>query len=406
MNPFLAIFILLMLSAFFAASETAIFSLSKMQRKRLEKSFPRRGGMVTKLLETPRRTLVAILVGNNVVNILGGAIIAYLFFQLWDDIGLVLAIPVYTIFQVIFGEILPKAFAVRAASKLSLWIAYPLNYFAIAIAPARITVRKITEIIVKFLEKGFGTQNDEALDNQLQALIRLGHKEGTLDRSEAKRLKSLFSLGERWAREIMTPRTNMITYDLDDDRETLVELIQKYHHSYFPVYQGSLDHVLGVVSTRQVMLWPEKAISELLMKPYYVPETKEIDALLMEMKKAQIYCAICVDEYGGTAGLVTPEDILEEIFGEIYDEYALAERKVVKVKKGEYLLDGQTLLQDVNELMEIELESEMSETLAGFLMEKTGRVLKPRDIIIVGALRFQVRAMDKNRVLKVLLRAL
>ncbi len=404
---FLSVFFLLVCGAFFAASETALFSLSPIQKRRLQEKHPKTGRIVNFLLEHPRRTLIAILIGNNLAHILATAIVSITTIHWLGERGVGVAIALFTTLLIMFGEIIPKTVAVRNNETVGMVTAMPLNYFAMAIMPVRLLVRWITDWTLSLIIREKLTQSDKISEKELQALIEIGQDEGVLDKREGERLARLFELEERSVKEIMTPRTDLVAFDIQENREELTRVLQRYHYTYMPVYQDNLDNILGVISTQELMLNPEKSIRQLLKPPYYIPETKRIDELLFEMKKNKIYFALCVDEYGGTAGLVTLEDILEEVFGEIYDEYARQDNPTaVKVGKDEFLLDGKISLKDFSDLLGVDIFSEASETVSGFILEKLGRIPKIKETVKVNNLLFEIREVDRQRIAKIHVRKL
>jgi len=399
-----SVFVLLFLAAFFAAAETSLFSLSPIERRRLRTSHPPIAKVIDRLLDEPRRTLIALLIGNNVVHILASAIVSIMAFDLLGTRGVGIAITLFTVLLIVFGEIIPKTVAVRNHDLVSLVTAFPLHYFAKVITPLRKMVRWVTDFTLSLLIHEKLKPADMISEKELQVLIQIVQEEGVLDPVEGQRLERLFELEERSVKEIMTPRTDLIAFDTTESRIELARLVQKYHYTYMPVYQESLDHVLGVISTQELMLNPSKNVQELLKLPYHVPETKRIDELLYEMKKNKVSFAICVDEYGGTAGLVTLEDVLEEIFGEIYDEYAKRENLIIKVGKDEFLMDGKTTLKQFNELLASDIRSESSETLSGFILERLGRIPKLKEAILIGHFLFEIRQIDRQRISKIFVR--
>ncbi|HNV86654.1 MAG TPA: hemolysin family protein [Candidatus Omnitrophota bacterium] len=401
LHEIFVVLILLIASAFFSAAETAIFSLSPIERRRILQAHPKKGKIVQYLLERPRRTLITILIGNNLVNILGSAVVSLLAIRFFGKLGVGVAIALFTVLLIIFGEIIPKALAVRHNERISSGMAYALHFIAKILFPIREAVRWITDWTLSFLVREKVRETDRISDRELQSLIQIGAEEGVLDQDEAKRLSKLFELGERSVNEIMTPRTEMIAFDIQQSRDDLEFLLRNYHYTHIPVYQENLDNILGVIFAQEVMLYSERSIRQLLRDPYHVPETKRIDELLFEMRKTKVHCALCVDEYGGTAGLVTLEDILEEIFGEIYDEYAQEEKKVARTGKDECLVDGLILLKDFNEIMGTEFVSEGSETLGGFIFEQLGRIPKLKEAVKIGHFIFEVRELDKQRIAKI-----
>lgn len=400
----LVVIFLLFAAAFFAAAETALFSLSAIEKRRLEARHPRISKIVNHLLDNPRRTLISLLIGNNLVHILASAIVSMTAIQLWGESGVGIAIALFTVLLVVTGEIIPKTFAVRNNEALSVMTAYPLHYFAKAIMPLRRLVRGVTDWTLSFLIHEKMGPADKISEKELQALIQIVQEEGILDQAEGERLERLFQLEGRSVKEIMTPRPDLIAFEVNEDREELAKMVQNYHYTYMPVYREDLDHVLGLISAQELMLYPEKSVQDLLKPSYYIPETKRIDELLLEMKKTKIHFAICVDEYGGTAGLVTLEDILEEIFGEIYDEYAKKETLFTKVGRDEFVMDGKIPIQKFNELFNAGISSEVSETISGYIFEKLGRIPKLKETFRLENFYFEIREVDRQRIAKIFVR--
>jgi len=397
----LMLILIFLASAYFSSSETAIFSLSPIERRRVGQQYPRAGKWVLYLLERPRRTLIAILIGNNLVNVFGSAMVSIVAIHCFGEMGVGIAIPAFTVLLIIFGEIIPKAVAVRNNEFVSIVTAFPLHVFAMLIMPLRSFVRFITDRTLSLIIREKVKETDRLSDQELQSLVQIGAEEGILDQDEAKRLSRLFELGERSVNEIMTPRTELVAFDIQESREELETLLKQYHYTHIPVYQDTLDNILGVINAQEVMLYPEKSIRQLLTPPFHVPETKRIDELLFEMRKTKVYSALCVDEYGGTAGLVTMEDILEEIFGEIYDEYDEEEKILIRVAKDEYLVEGMILLKNFNETAGTDFSSEDSETLGGFILEKLGRIPKLKETVKIGNYIFEIRELEKQRIAKI-----
>ena len=402
--PTLSVIVLLFAAAFFAAAETALFSLSAIERRRIDARHPRVAKIIHYLLENPRRTLIALLIGNNLVHILASAIVSVIAIHLLGDSGVGIAIAFFTVLLVVTGEIIPKTVAVRNNEALSVLTAYPLHYFAKVIMPFRRLVRAVTDWVLSLLIQDKIRPADQYSEKELQALIQIVQEEGVLDQTEGERLERLFQLEGRSVNEIMTPRTDLVAFDISENRGELARMLQQYHYTHMPVYREDLDHIVGVISTQELMLFPEKSVQELLRPSHYIPETKRIDELLLEMKKNKINFAVCVDEYGGTAGLVTLEDILEEIFGEIYDEYAKKENLSVKVGKDEFIVDGKIPIQRFNELMNADIKSEVSETLSGYILEQLGRIPKLKETFRLDRFYFEIRELERQRIAKIFVR--
>ena len=391
LSKLVLLIILLVLSAFFSGAEAAIFSLSKLEKKRLSTRHPRTARTIAYLLEHPRRTLITILISNLTVNTMASALVTSLVVHWIGPSGVGLTIAVFTLILVITSDLTPKVFAIRYNEWFAVVSAVPLDFLARFLYPVRRLVRGASDGILSLLLKGHQTDADLVSESELKALARIGEEEGALKPEEGEMIQNLINLGERMVREIMTPRTDMIAFDIEEGRDKLVELIKQFHHSYFPVFEKSPDNLLGVISTQDFMLDTQNRLRELIQLPYYVPETKPIDELLQEFQKKRIHVSICVDEYGGTAGLVTHEDILEEIFGEFYDEYAKADPLIKTLDDGIYLVQGKIGLHEVHEFLGIELESETSETLSGWLLEQLGTIPKQHESFTWQGIEFYFR---------------
>ena len=401
---FLILVVLLGLSAFFSGSEAAIFSLSKIEKKRLSGRHPNTWKVISSLLDHPRRTLITLLIGNMVVNTMATVLVTSMAVHRLGPSGVGWTIAVFTFILVITSELTPKVFAVRHNESFASFGAIPIDIFARLLFPVRRLVRWAADGVLSFLIHDRKRNADLVSESELKALARIGEEEGALSPEEREMIQSLINLGDRMVREIMTPRTDLVAFDIEEGREKLVALIRQFHFSYFPVYEKSLDNLIGVISTQEFMLDNQNRLRELIILPYYVPETKPIDELLKEFEERNSRVAICVDEYGGTAGLVTLEDILEEIFGEFYDEYAKAESLIKIVSDGTFLVHGKVNLDELNEVLGISLSSETSETLNGWLYEQFGEIPKQNDSLKYQGLEFQIKEMLRQRILKVEIR--
>ena len=401
LSHLLVLAVLLVFSAFFSASETAIFSLSKLEKKRLQGRHPRTWKTIEQLLIHPRRTLITILIGNMAVNTLAIAIATSMAITWFGPKGIGWTIAVFTLVLDLTGEVTPKVFAVRHNEFVAFLFARPLDVIARLLFPIRRLVRLISDWVLSFLVRGRQTDADLVSESELKALARIGEEEGVLKPGERKMIQKLIGLGERIAREIMTPRPDLITFNLDLGRDELVRLLRQYHFSHMPVYQGSLDHLLGVISTREFMLHPQKKLEEFILPPYYVPETKPVDELFEEFERRNTHFAICVDEHGGTAGLVTLEDILEEIFGEFHDEHSREEPAIKEIGHNRYLVQGKMGLHQLNDALGVSLESGESETLSGWLLQHLGRIPNSNELVRWRGVDFLIKEVHRQRILKV-----
>lgn len=406
MNEFfhgILLVVLLILAAFFAGSETALFSLTRIERRRLLEKHPRWGRMVDDLLIHPRRAIVTLLIGNNIVHTGAAAIATLAGLHLFGPKGVGLVAAVFTLALIFFGEIVPKIFAVRNNESLALAVAPLLEIISALLFPLRRIVEGVSDWILGFLVPGKKEAPHLISAQELKMLVKIGEEEGIIDKQERRMIQKLFELGERPVRSIMTPRTDLVAIRVGEPWEKQVETMKNYHFSHFPVYQDSIDQITGRVSTQEVILSGRCEITPFVKPVLYIPELKRIDELLRDFQKTDDRFAVCVDEFGGTAGVVTLEDILEEIFGEFYDEYASPEGPIRDLGGAEYLVDAKISLAQFNEFFHAKLHSE-AETLSGFILEKMGRVPRKGDTLEIPPFSFRIHDMARQRILKIWVR--
>ena len=395
---------LLVASALIAATETALFSLSHIERRRLQDRHPRLGRLVNDLLKHPRRAIVTLLIGSNVTHIAAAAIVTLLGITFLGAERVGILVTLFTLLLIFFGEILPKVFAVRNNESVALATAPFLEFLSVLLLPVRRLVHWVGDWILGFLLRGRKEASDLMSAAELKVLVKIGEEEGILDREERRMIQKIFALGEHPVRAIMTPRTDVVGVRLSDSWEKQVEVIKNFHFSHFPVYQESLDQIAGVLSTQEVILSGQKLVEPFLRPVFYVPELKRIDELLRDFQKSGGHFAVCIDEFGGTAGVVTLEDILEEIFGEYYDEYSRSEQPIRETGGGEFLVDGKVSLANFNDYFRSQLQSKEAETLSGFVMETMGRVPKKNEQLDCHGFHFRIHDMVKQRILKIAVR--
>jgi len=396
---------LLFLSGFFSASETALFSLSKIDKRKLKEQFPTFSKFIFEQLETPRRTLATLLIGNLFVNTLATAISTLLVVEFWGEKKLGLAMAGFTVFLIVFCEVLPKTLSVRNKVKMSLLITVPLQFFSFVLTPFRRLMRYVTERVLSAIVHEKVDHSDMISEGELKVLVKIGEEEGVLDGQERHMIQKLLDLGERPVKDIMTPRTDLIGLDAGEDPEKHIELIKKYAFRYMPVFEGSLDNILGVVDSQDYLLQePVPSVSRVTRQALFIPESKRIGDLLETFRLQSGRFAVCVDEHGGTAGVVTQEDILEEIFGEFYDEYAKVENPINRLGVDTYAVEGKLALQDFNEHFMAKLEAEEATTLGGYLLEKMGVVPIRGAKYETEEFEFVVQSMVRQRIHRVLVR--
>jgi CBS domain containing-hemolysin-like protein len=390
--------ILFVASGFFSATETALFSLSKVEKRRLVEQRPHLARWVTHHLEHPRRTLVTILIGNLLVNTLSASMASLMALQYFGPKGLGIVMVIYTAVLILFCEIMPKVLAVRQNESTAAFFALPLQVFALLIFPFRRLTRLVTDWILSFLVPEKKEHPDLISEEELKTLVKIGEEEGVLDRQERRMIQKLFDLGERPVKAIMTPRIDVIALNGEDPPSKHMELMKRYHFSQLPVYVGSVDHILGVVSIQDYMLSATHDLRALIRQPLFVPETKRIDDLLEEFRRKSQSFAVCVDEFGGTAGIVTQEDILEEIFGEYYDEYAKVENPIRPYGHREFIVEAKIGLTDFNDFFSSQLKAAEATTLGGFILEKLGEVPEKGKTLVTPELEIRIHEVIRQRI--------
>ncbi len=385
-------------SAFFSVSETTLFSLTKLDKRRLSESPSFWGSMVFWHLDQPRRTLISILVGNLMANTLATAVVTLILLDRFGPAGLGPGMILFTFVLILFSEIMPKVLAVRYGENMALIVAPVLGVFATLIYPLRWLARIVTEKILSFLVHEKKEQTDMISEDELRALVKIGEEEGILDKEETHMIRKIFELSDRPVKDIMTPRIDLAGLDIEDTAAKHLEIIQKHHFSHLLVYQGTMDHILGMVAVQDYMLSKDRILKNYLELPLFIPGSKRIDELLEDFRKTRKNFAVCVDEHGGTAGIVTQEDILEEIFGEYYDEYAKVDHPIRRLSASEYIVEGKLALSEFNEAFGSDLKAEDAATIGGYVLEKTGEVPRPGQTLVVHGLEIRVHTVMRQRI--------
>ena len=408
----LTFLVLLVLSGFFSASETAYFSLSTadIDRLRPREDFPSR--QVVNLLSHPKKLLISIVVGNTIVNIAAASLAAILTLDLCMhlgldiEIGIIIDIIVVSFVILIFSEIVPKVVAVKNSRKVALNFAFPLTIFFYLFSP----IVSIFHIFTEWLTHLFRVEKSKVLlsEEELRSLVDVGEEKGTLEQDEKEMIHSIFEFGETTVKEIMIPRIDMVCTSTDDNLNSLLELVRKYMHSRIPVYKEKVDNIVGIIYAKDLLPFLDRDkesefdLQKLARPAYFVPEQKKIDDLLREFQNEKIHMAIVVDEYGGTAGLVTLEDIIEEIVGEIQDEHDLELPLITRINENEFIVDGAKDLEELNSELQFDLPTEEGvETLGGFLYGLFGSVPKEKQQVIYNGYKFVIEKVVRRRIKQV-----
>ena len=404
--------ILLILSGFFSASETAFFSISSSDFERLRNKRDYGSKQVVYLLEHPKRLLITIIVGNTIVNI-GAASLAAIVtldiceaFAVDQKIGILIDVIIVTFVILIVSEIIPKVAAVKNSIRIARNLAFPLTIFYYLFSPGVSIFHALTQWLTSIFK--VGKSRLLLTEEELRSIVDMGEERGTLQQDEKQMIHQIFEFSEKTVKEIMVPRIDMVCIPTDSKLNNLLNLINKYLHSRIPLYKDKVDNIIGIIYAKDLLPFVNRKSSEdpnlekFARPAYFVPEQKKIDELLKEFQSQRIHMAIVVDEYGGTSGLVTLEDIIEEIVGEIQDEHDSEQPLYQRINEREYLVDGGMDLEEINEKLQINLPTEGGvETLAGFLFGLFGSVPKEKQSVSYENKKFVIEKVIRRRITKV-----
>ena len=400
------------LSGFFSASETAYFSIVPADIERMRNKEDYGSKQVVQLLAHPRRLLITIIVGNTIVNISAASLAAIVTLDICEafgvdiKIGILIDIIVVTFVLLIFSEIIPKVAAVRNAKKVAKNFAFPLTIFYYLFSP----LVSIFHTFTLWLTSTFNISKSRLLlsEEELRSIVDMGEEKGTLQQDEKEMIHSIFEFGETTVKEIMIPRIDMVCISTDSELNSLLGLIKKHLHSRIPLYKDKVDNIIGIIYAKDLLSFVnrksngEANLEKLARQAYFVPEQKKIDELLREFQTQRIHMAIVVDEYGGTSGLVTLEDIIEEIVGEIQDEHDSEQPLYQKINDNEYIVAGGMDLEEMNEELHINLPTEEGvETLGGFLFGQFGSVPREKQSVSYENYKFVIEKVIRRRIVNV-----
>jgi len=399
----LAISLLMFLSAFFSSSEIAMFSLERHRIDSLAEGDGGRAEVLKRLRDDPHRLLVTILVGNNVVNIAMSSIATVLFvIYLPRGQAVTAATITISLIVLVFGESAPKSYAVENAESWSLRIANPLRAFQYLIYPLVVFFDYVTRAVNKLTGGTPEIERSYVTRDEIEDLLRTGEQEGVIEQDEREMIQSVFRFSNKIAKEIMVPRLDMVSVSDEKELKEILEVFVENDVTRVPIYHKNLDNIRGVVKIGELVeaIEGEETIDDIARRTLHVPETKEIDDLLREMQNERIHMAIVIDEFGSTQGLVTIEDIVEEVVGEIFETEE--EVPIEPIEQGTVLVRGEVNVDEVNEYLGIEIPEEGEfETVAGFIYNRMGRLVEEGETIRHKDVALTVEEIDNTRILKV-----
>lgn len=402
----ISLVILLMLSAFFSSAETALTTVNKIRMRKLSEEGDARARTVLKVTDNSGKMLSAVLIGNNIVNLSASSIATTLAIDLLGSKGAGIATGILTLLILVFGEISPKTIATIHADSISLAYARIIDVLMKILTPVIFAVNQIAMLFLKILRIDPNGNGNAMTEEELRTIVDVSHETGVIETEEKEMINNLFDFGDAQAKEVMVPRIDMTFASVDSTYEELIEIFREDKFTRIPVYEDTTDNVIGIINMKDLLLYDDKEkfhVRDILRKPYYTYEHKNTADLFMDMRSSSISVAIVLDEYGATAGLITLEDLLEEIVGEIRDEYDTDEEDpVVWLGDREYEILGSQNLEDLCEELDLKFESEDYDSIGGYVIglldhfPKEGESIRTED-----GVEMIVESMDKNRVEKI-----
>ncbi len=397
--------ILLLLSGFFSSAETALTTSNKMKMRSLAEEGNRRAKTVLKTTEDSGKMLSAILIGNNIVNIAASSLTATIAYKFGGS-AVAIASGVITLLILIFGEITPKTVATIHADKMSLIYAPIINLFMKIMTPVIFIINSLSNCILFLLRIDPKAKTNIMTETELRTIVDVSHEDGVIETEEREMIYNVFDLGDAKAKDVMVPRVHVTFADVNSTYTELLDIFREDKFTRLPVYEETTDNVIGIINMKDLLLYDntkEFHIRDILREAYFTYEFKNTSELLVEMRQASFNIAIVLDEYGETAGLITLEDLLEEIVGEIHDEYDENEEDFIKeIKEREYIVEGSTNLEDLNDRLDLELSSDDYDSLGGLIIEYLDRLPDLGDEVTTKeGIRLIVEKLDKNRIEKV-----
>ena len=396
--------LLLSASAFFSSAETALMTSNKLRIRNLAENGDKRAEKVLEITANTDKMLSAILIGNNIVNLSASALSTTLTLKMFGSSLVGIATGILTFLILVFGEITPKNVASKNAENIALKYIGIISVLVVILTPAIYIVNKVAGIVISLFIKN-NDDNNMVTEDELRAMVEVSHEDGVIEKEEKKMIVNVVDFGDTVAGDIMLPRVDMVMVSVESSYGEILKIFREERYTRIPVYEESPDNVIGILNVKDFLLIEDKenfSVKEHLREPLYTYEYKKTSSLMVDMRKTGANIVIVLDEYGTTVGLITLEDMLEEIVGEIRDEFDADEDEgITKISETEYLIDGSTNLDDVNDRIGLELSSEEYESIGGIIMEKLGRLPVEGEVITFDNIILTVKKMDHARIEKV-----
>lgn len=405
------VLILLVFSAIFSSSETALTAITAAKIRKLKESDEKSAKVLKRVKKKISTILTTILIGNNIVNIAATAILTQLITSVFNNgkYSTIVATVVMTALILVFGEITPKTFAAQNPEKVAVKVSVPLEFLSKILKPVLFILNIVTSFIIKLFGGSVGEISPFVTEEEIRSLVDAGEEEGVLKHQEREMIEGIFEIDDTDVRDVMVPRIDIIATPENASLRTALDTIITYGHSRIPVFKDTIDNITGILYAKDILPFvsstkseiEEKDINTLLRKAYYVPETKKVSQLLKELQQKKIHMAIVLDEYGGTEGLVTIEDILEEIVGDILDEFDNEIDLVEKIEEGVFIVKAEVSLEEINDLFDVDLPEDDFDSLGGYIFSYLGRVPVHGDIVKYENIEMTVESINNRRVKKI-----
>ena len=405
----ITVIILLCLSAFFSSSETALTTVNQIRMRTLADNGDKRAARVLRVTGNPGKMLSAILIGNNIVNLSASSISTSLAIHLFGNTGAGIATGILTFLILIFGEVTPKTMATIKADSMSLTAAAPIGFLMKILTPVIFIINKLSLGLMFLLHVNIKDAQKKMTEEELRTIVDVSQENGVIEHEERDMIHNLFDFGDAEAKEIMVPRIDMTFVQADATYQEVLDIFRQDMFTRIPVYEDSTDNVIGIINMKDFLLQndtPEFSVRNLLREPYFTYEHKNTADLFLEMRKSSISLAIVLDEYGVTAGLITLEDLLEEIVGEIRDEYdADEEDDITRISDREFYVLGSANLNDVSEALSLHFTSDDYDTIGGYCLGLLDHLPEKNEIILTdNNILIRIDRMEKNRIERIYIR--
>lgn len=400
---FLALIILICLSAFFSSAETSMTTVNKIRIQSLAEQGDKRARILLTVIEDSGKLLSTILIGNNIVNISASSLATALTMRLFGNAAVSISTGILTLLVLIFGEITPKTMASLYSEKMALSYARIIHLLMFLLTPVIFLINKLAKGVLTLLRVDDSVKGNTITEHELRTLVNVGHEEGVIEKEERQMIYNVFDFGDSQAQDVMVPRIDVSFADVNSSYEDLIGLFREEKHTRFPVYEETTDNIIGIVNVKDLLLTDQKdfTLRKILRDTYFTYEYKKTSELLMEMKENSVSFAVVLDEYGATSGIITLEDLVEEIVGDIHDEYDIEEEDdLTEIIPGkEYLALGSARLDDLDEVLHLNIESDDYDSIGGYIIEQLDRFPeKGESVTTQSGIRLVVDKIERNRI--------